>query len=143
MENFKVLIRVKNRLDELKTICRAVETLPTTVCFSKRNSCEIQLILEEIFTNIVNHGFTDEKEKIEHEIEIKLTCRNDTLTIVFEDDGNSFDPTEMSSPDVKCAVEQRLIGGLGIHFVKHFIDTCSYKREKGKNIMILEKKLIK
>ncbi len=112
--------------------------MPETVCFSKRKRCEIHLILEELFTNIVNHGFTDEKE---HEIQIELRCNHTAMTIRFEDDGPAFNPTKKCSPDTGCAIEERLIGGLGIHFVKHFIDTCTYERKNGKNIMVLEKRL--
>lgn len=112
--------------------------MPETVCFSKRKRCEIHLVLEELFTNIVNHGFTDEKE---HEIHIELRCNHASMSIRMEDDGPPFNPTKKSSPDTGCAIEERLIGGLGIHFVKHFIDTCTYQRKNGKNIMILEKHL--
>ena len=138
MEAYTLPIRVKNCLEELATLCRAVDTLCTKVTLSKRKCCEIQLVLEEIFTNIVNHGFADKQE---HDIDIIITIQKDLLTIRFEDDGKAFDPTGTTSPDTACAIEQRLVGGLGVHFVKHFIDTCSYRREKNKNIMILQKNL--
>jgi len=138
VEKQQFQIRVKNRLNELETIRRVVEQMPETVCFSKRKRCEIHLILEELFTNIVNHGFTDEKE---HEIHIELRCNHAAMTIRMEDDGPPFNPTESCSPDTGCALEERLVGGLGIHFVKHFIDTCTYERKNGKNIMVLQKRL--
>lgn len=138
MEAHTLPIRVKNRLEELPVLCRAVDTLNARVNLSRRKCCEIQLVLEEIFTNIVNHGFSDKRE---HEIEIIISFQGDMLTIRFEDDGKAFDPTGAACPDTGCALEQRLVGGLGVHFVKHFIDTCSYRREKDKNIMILQKKL--
>jgi anti-sigma regulatory factor (Ser/Thr protein kinase) len=138
MEAFTLPIRVKNRLEELPVLCRAVDTLNTKVNLSRRKCCEIQLVLEEIFSNIVNHGFADKRE---HDIDITITFQKDLLTIRFEDDGKAFDPTDAPCPDTRCAIERRLVGGLGVHFVKHFIDTCSYRREKDKNIMILKKQL--
>ncbi|ACN17178.1 RsbW1 [Desulforapulum autotrophicum HRM2] len=138
MEAFTLPIRVKNHLEELPVLCRAIDTLDSEINLSRKKRCEIQLVLEEIFTNIVNHGFTDKRE---HDIEIILTFQKDLLTIRFEDDGKAFDPTGVPCPDTGCALEQRLVGGLGVHFVKHFIDTCSYRREKDKNIMILKKRL--
>lgn len=138
MEAFILPLRVKNHLKELETLFGAVDALGSKISLSKTKRCEIQLILEEIFTNIVNHGFSDKKE---HEIEILITFKNKTLTIRFEDDGKPFDPTEATFPDTGCAVEQRLVGGLGVHFVRHFIDTCTYRRSGDKNIMILKKKI--
>jgi len=136
VENFSLLIRVKNRLDNLETISHAVDSMPDTLCFSKKKRCEIQLILEELFTNIVNHGFTDKEE---HEIEIELSCCKGDMVIRIEDDGDPFNPMNQSSPDTRCAIEERLVGGLGIHFVKCFIDSCSYERKNNKNIMTLKK----
>jgi len=136
VENFSLLIRVKNRLDDLETINKAVDAMPNTLCCSKKKRCEIQLVLEELFTNIVNHGFNDREE---HEIEIEVKCDKGALVIRMEDDGAPFNPTNCSSPDTRCAIEERLVGGLGIHFVKHFIDSCSYERKNNKNIMILKK----
>ena len=37
--------------------------------------------------------------------------------------------------------EARQIGGLGIHFVRKMLDTCSYERRDGRNIVKLSKKL--
>ncbi|MDY0220461.1 MAG: ATP-binding protein [Desulfobacterium sp.] len=138
MGAFTLPIRVKNSLEELGTLFGAVDALGTKIFLSQKKRWEIQLILEEIFTNIVNHGFNDKEE---HEIEILITVKNKILTIRFEDDGKPFDPTGVTFPDTRCAVEQRLVGGLGVHFVRHFIDTCTYRRTGGKNIMILEKKM--
>jgi anti-sigma regulatory factor (Ser/Thr protein kinase) len=87
---------------------------------------------------VVCHGFNDNKE---HDIDISLTCDDQNLMIRMEDDGKPFDITSAAEPDTRCAIEKRLVGGLGIHFVKHFIDECRYYRKRGKNIIVLKKKM--
>jgi anti-sigma regulatory factor (Ser/Thr protein kinase) len=138
MGKVKVAIKLKNRLKDLEKIKKAVLKLHTAVNCTERKFKEIDLVLEELFTNVVCHGFNDDKE---HEIDISLSCDETSLMIRMEDDGKPFDITAAGMPDTRCAIEKRCVGGLGIHFVKHFIDECKYSRENGKNIVVLKKKI--
>lgn len=136
MGKVNISIKLKNRLTDLDKIKKAVLNMSNAVHCTKRKFKEIDLILEELFTNVVCHGFNDNKE---HDIELSLSCDDTLLVIRMEDDGKSFDLTGAPEPDTKCAIEKRCVGGLGIHFVKYFIDECKYYREKGKNIVVLKK----
>jgi anti-sigma regulatory factor (Ser/Thr protein kinase) len=136
MWQFNLTIKLKNRLKDLDVIKKAVEGMGATIDCTHRRFKEIDLILEELFTNVVNHGFSDDKE---HDIVVDLKCDNDRLEIRMEDDGKPFDLSKKSAPDTRCALEQRYIGGLGIHLIKHFIDKYNYSRKNGKNIIVLEK----
>ncbi len=140
MEKLKLAIKLKNRLIDLAKIKNAVLKMSSSVQCTSQNFKVINLILEELFTNVVNHGFKDNDEH-EHDIDLLLSCDDKTLQIRMEDDGKPFDPTDTDCPDTKCALEKRLIGGLGVHFIKHFADECIYLRKKGKNIIELKKKL--
>ena len=138
MEKVNLSIKLKNRLGELDKIKAAVSEIFATTNCTQRNSKEINLILEEIFTNVVNHGFDDDKE---HDINLSLSYDEYILLIRIEDDGKPFDFTATQTPDTKCSIENRFIGGLWIHFIKHFIDDCKYYRNKGKNIVVLKKNM--
>lgn len=128
-------------MSDLDKIKKAVAKLSETIDCEKRKLTELNLVLEELFANVVCHGF---KDKREHDIELFLTCKNDSaLQIRMEDDGEPFDPTSAAEPDTRCAIEKRCVGGLGIHFVKHFIDACEYYRKDGKNIVVLKKQMPK
>ena len=122
-------------LDKIKD---AVDRISAAVECTARKCCEINLVLEELFTNIVSYGFPDNDE---HDIDLLLTCDDEYLMIRLEDDGQPFNILKADDPDTKCALERRGIGGLGIHFVKHFIDDCKYHRKKGKNILILKQQI--
>ena len=139
MRKVNLSIKLKNRLNELDKIKAAVSKMSATTDCTQRNSKEINLILEELFTNVVHHGFNDDKE---HDIDLSISCDEKSLIIRMEDDGKPFDVTAAAAPDTKCAIEKRCAGGLGIHFVKHFIDDCKYFRKKIKNIVVLKKDMI-
>jgi serine/threonine-protein kinase RsbW len=138
MEKLNFSIKLKNRLVDLDIIKKAVSKMAGSIHCKKRKFLEIDLILEELFTNVVCHGFNDDKE---HEIDLSLSCDDKSLMIRMEDDGKPFDVTAAEKPDIKCDLEKRCVGGLGIHFIKHFIDECKYYRKKDKNIVVLTKSI--
>ena len=55
--------------------------------------------------------------------------------------GIPFDPTQYPSPDLTVPGEQRQIGGLGIHYIRKMSDGMTYRREDGRNILIVETKV--
>ncbi|MFH1152776.1 MAG: ATP-binding protein [Pseudomonadota bacterium] len=136
MENHEIAITVKNKIKELDRISEALDAIPASVCPSSKKRCEINLIVEELFTNIVSHGIDDGRE---HDIDIRFSWTDTDLTIRIEDDGKPFNPITVEVPDTTCCLNNRCIGGLGIHLVRHFMDAFNYVRKKGKNIMILKK----
>jgi anti-sigma regulatory factor (Ser/Thr protein kinase) len=50
------------------------------------------------------------------------------------DSGRPFDPlSDAPEPDLNAVVEERRIGGLGVHLVKTLMDQMHYKRENEQN----------
>ena len=92
--------------------------------------------MDEIFTNIISYGYTDQAE---HTVRVCVSADADHLTIVVEDDGVPFNPIERLTPKVPDNVESCKIGGLGIHLVKNLVDDIGYRRCDGKNILTLTK----
>jgi len=134
----KVQIKLKNSIDELPTLAAKIEELAEKWELSMGISMNLNLVLEEIFTNIVNYGFTDKKE---HTIVIDFIY-DDILTIKITDDGIAFNPlTDARTPDLNAGVEERQIGGLGIYIVNEIMDKVDYKRIENENILILHKEV--
>jgi anti-sigma regulatory factor (Ser/Thr protein kinase) len=96
---------------------------------------KLNLVLEELGVNIVNYsGATGE-------IEISLASDDDTVTIEIADDGRPFNPLDdLDSPDVSAPLEERSIGGLGVHLVRSMMDELRYSREDGKNRLAMTKR---
>ena len=98
----------------------------------------VPLAIEEIVTNCINYGYDDADE---HMILITLSVADQTLTMTVVDDGHHFDPLARSGPDLSVAVEERQIGGLGIHMLKNLADGMTYERRDGTNRLTLTKRL--
>lgn len=123
---------VKNNIAELENISLALEkyfdenALPSPLLF------EVNLVIEEIFTNIVFYAFNDDKE---HLINIMVEKVNNAIKIIIEDSGLPFDPMTTPEPDFNKSLLDREIGGLGIHLIKKLMDQVEYHRLEGKNVL--------
>lgn len=98
----------------------------------------LELALDEILTNQINYGFRDGSA---HEMLVDIGIDRDRLTVEIRDDGVPFDPLGIAAPDLEAGIEERQIGGLGMHFVKTLLDEVSYRRSKGWNVLALSKTL--
>jgi anti-sigma regulatory factor (Ser/Thr protein kinase) len=129
---------LKNHLSELDALCEHLTGFCHSCGVSKRQTFEINLALDELFTNIINHGFTDGDE---HEVHVTCVNEDDALKITIEDDGIPFNPAAAPHPNLKCAFKDREIGGLGIHLIRSYMDHIDYRRKGGKNVLVLTKVL--
>jgi len=93
---------------------------------------EAQLALEEHLTNIISYGYDD---KLEHQIKVRVQLNASVLRIEVEDDGHPFNPLEQPMPDISKPIEERPIGGLGIHMMRKSLDSLDYRRADAKNIL--------
>ena len=129
-------IRLKNQQTETDHLCERLDEFGRDAGLSAKSLRAINLAIEELFTNVVSYGFTDGKE---HTIIISLIQEGGTVTIRMEDDGAPFDPEKAAPPDLECAVEESVVGGLGIHLAKHLMDGFRYERRGDKNIVTMTK----
>ena len=98
---------------------------------------QVDLVLEELVLNVVNHG----SRGGEGEINIELVSEPEAVIIQIIDDGRPFDPlTDAPEPDTESGIEDRAVGGLGIHLVRTMMDDVTYRREENKNHMRLVKR---
>ena len=118
--------------DSLQYIHGSVEELGQREEWPESLTFKVNLVLEEVGLNILQYG--GENLGSRPEIEIVLTSEDNALTIEVLDDGQPFNPLQDSTiPDVEAMLEDRPIGGLGVHLVKTLMDDLTYERTAGKN----------
>ena len=127
---------LKSKLSELNTLCRHLEDCGNVMELPQKCLFEINLGLDELFTNIISYGFDDGTE---HQIKFSLAKDKETLVVQVEDDGVPFNPLEAAGHEVSDDLDSINIGGLGIHLVKKMMDDINYQRVEGRNRLILKK----
>ena len=132
----KLSLKVRPRAEELDTITVAVEEFGDAEQWPPDLIFRVNLVLEEVGLNIINHGRTDDL----HEIEITLTSEAESLTIEIVDNGRPFDPlTDAPEPDLDSGVAERAVGGLGVYLVRTMMDELHYRRDGRRNYLTLVK----
>lgn len=99
---------------------------------SERLRDDLELVLEELFTNIVSYGGLDPATAT---VMVRLSRGRSTLAVELVDQGIPFNPLEQSPPDLDLSLEEREIGGLGIHFLRMKTARRCYRREDEANIL--------
>ena len=129
---------LRNEVGEIDAMVVCLEKIALQWNIPAKARMEIHLVLEELFSNVVLYAFMDEKE---HFIVFDFTLLNpNLLQIRMEDDGKPFNLLEQDISDsFDLPVEERKIGGLGIHFIRELTNSISYQRSGDKNIVILTK----
>ena len=140
METKMLAFKLKSDQSELGTLCRKLEKAGNSLSLPKKCVFEINLVLDELFTNIISYGFRDD---LEHLIKIQINRENGTLTLCVEDDGVPFNPLKTKDIELPCDIEGYKIGGLGLHLVKKLMDQVCYERCEGKNKLTLKKEIEK
>ena len=93
-----------------------------------------------MLNNIVSYAFPDGGT---HKISIHAEKSDDRILLTVEDDGVPFNPFAQEEVDTNMALEDRVVGGLGIHLIKNLMDEASYKRHRDHNVVTLIKKLVR
>jgi sigma-B regulation protein RsbU (phosphoserine phosphatase) len=131
-------LSITNRVDEIARVNQSFNA------FAKRHGIaagvrrKMNVVFEELLSNIVSHAYRDEGE---HTIDLRAELSADRLAITITDDGRPFNPFTSAAPDTAVSMEERQMGGLGIHLVRNMMDEVSYSRRTDKNVVILVKHL--
>lgn len=126
-------------MDNLEEMIQFILLETKTIVDNEKIDYQLRLVSEEALINIINYGYDKESGELKIDCE---TVNNDTIFIEISDTGSAFDPLKKEDPDITLPLEKRRVGGLGIFIIKNIMDTVDYKREDGKNILTLTKKLL-
>lgn len=125
-----------NQPAEMERVVAFAERFGEEQHVSADDMMNINLALDEVVLNIIRHGYDDAGE---HQIHVALSLDGGVLTMRVEDDGKPFDPLDAPPPDFDLPLEDRPVGGLGIHIVRSIMDTVEHRRDSGRNILIMTK----
>ncbi|MDF3821348.1 ATP-binding protein [Leptospira sp. 96542] len=125
MEPNKVkVLEVPNTLDSLSELRKETRNFLNEICPDEIKT-KLVFCLDEIITNVIEHGFT--KNSPVSLIQVELVDTNEEWKFVVKDEGIPFDPTKVKSETWKQLYESGSDGGFGIRSVKKIMK-IEYKR---------------
>ena len=127
--------KISNTREDLPKIPEIVESASISLAISEQLGFKIQLCLDELLTNTINYGYPDGKIDI---ITIEFNEFENTVLLTICDNAIEFNPLSVEEPDISLSLEDREIGGLGIHFVRKFSQSQKYSRINDMNILEIE-----
>ena len=133
-------ISLLNDVKEVPALGIFVGSICADMHFNELTEQGLRLAVEEAVVNIMNYAYPQGTRAVIL-IEVDADADNETLTFVLRDEGVAFDPTAYQEVDVDTHVSQQKVGGLGIHLMRHYMDSLSYERKDGQNVLTMTKKI--
>ncbi|HEX7237341.1 MAG TPA: SpoIIE family protein phosphatase, partial [Gammaproteobacteria bacterium] len=93
---------------------------------------DAEVIAEELLTNVVRSARPPDGEPW---VSLELVLTPAAIVMTICDNGPAFDPLAHGAPNLDADIEERGVGGLGIHLVRGLADDCRYARIDDHNVL--------
>ncbi len=137
-EQLQRSISLTNNVEEVPLLEEFIDGVCEEAGIDMGTAMSLNLAMEEAVVNVMSYAYPTNTVG---EIVIAANYCNHQLRFIVIDSGKPFDPTSMDEIDTTLPVEDRDIGGLGIHLVRQIMDSINYERINGKNVLTLTKKI--
>lgn len=131
MTDTPLLLRLPPEHASVTTLLDALEAYTEAEELPIKLASRLMLVADELAANVVMHatGASFFQAEVRREGEV--------IRFILIDDGPEFDPLGRGAPNTNASVEEREVGGLGVHFVERLAAAASYRREDGHNILTI------
>ena len=130
---------LRNDRAEIPRLAQEIESLAEAGGIGPGVVGRLQLALEEAITNIIDYGLPVGGL---YEIDVRATVEDGLVEVSVEDDGVAYNPvadTPVFDPDQ--SMEERRIGGVGVHLVRTLMDEVDYLRVGDRNRLTVRKRI--
>jgi serine/threonine-protein kinase RsbW len=130
-------LRIEAELKNLSAIRRFVQEMASAFGADRDMIADVILATDEAATNVIVHGYQNQPGTIE----IELDRSGDAIVIYMRDQSPPFDPTSVPPPDVTQPLDERPLGGMGIHLIRQLMDQVTHRLlPQGGNELTMTKK---
>lgn len=123
-------LTLDNRLEAIAPAVERIDAFCRANGANGREVGQLSLVLDELLTNIISYAWPQGGE---HSIALRVWVAADGVGAELVDDGMAFDPRDAPQADLTASLEDREVGGLGVHFAMTLMDSVDYRRSEGKN----------
>ena len=132
-------ITLTNDVSQVTGLAEWVDEMGNALELDQAFVMKINLAVEEAVVNVMNYAYPKGETG---EVRIEANAGETELQFTITDSGLPFDPTSVSEVDITSSLDERPVGGLGIHMIKQIMDSVTYERIDGNNVLKLIKKIL-
>lgn len=129
-------LELTNDLSEVARLSSFVKGFCAKLPVDPKTASGLRLALEEVVVNVINYAFPDQEAGT---VSIRADSNYHEVRFTVTDAGIPFDPTSVMEADTTLDAETRPIGGLGVLLARKLMDSISYSRRNGQNVLTLTK----
>jgi anti-sigma regulatory factor (Ser/Thr protein kinase) len=137
-KNEELRFTVKNRVEEIASLGGRLGEFAEVHQLTPNVIYDLNVALEEAVSNVIAYGYSDDQE---HEILVRIRVEAGEVIAELQDDARPFNPLAAPEADISKSVDERALGGLGIHLMRKLMDGLEYQRLENKNRLIMKKKV--
>lgn len=130
-------LKLSNKISEIEKLAPFVEEVVKASKLNLERTNSLNLALEEAVTNVILYAYP---EGTEGDVNVEAAVTDSAITFTITDSGKPFDPTTRKETDINAPLDDRQVGGLGIHLIRQIMDSLRYERRGIRNVLILTKK---
>jgi anti-sigma regulatory factor (Ser/Thr protein kinase) len=135
-------LELNNDVEELGRLAAGLEEFGQAHGLSADLVGELNLVLEELVTNTFNYGAEDGRDPAGVKAQVDLAVAEGEVRVRLSDTARPYDPLQRETPDLDVPLEEREIGGLGVHLVRTLMDHVEYRLEDGRNVLVMSKRIV-
>lgn len=129
-------VTISNTNEELERLQSEAAAFVRRAGLTDAAVLELQLVIEESVVNVIRYAFP---EGGRHDIAVHFETNGPEFSMEVVDDGIAFDPTSIPPADINAPIDERPIGGLGMHLIRATMDRVEYQRRDGRNRLFMAK----
>ncbi|MCP4285814.1 MAG: ATP-binding protein [Gammaproteobacteria bacterium] len=130
-------IQLKSQLSELTQLTEVVKAFGEENGLAMKEIFNLNLVLDELVTNIIQYGYEGADGNV---IRIRLWLEGSWIRVELTDDARPFNPLTACPANLDTSLQERAVGGLGIHMVRELMNEVNYRRVGDRNILSLGKR---
>lgn len=141
MSESRLTLTLTSDVEELASVAEALEAFCRDHELPDEWAMELNLVLDETLTNTMFYGADEGEDRDRLRIKLEIEINDGALIVRQEDNGKAFDPLQAPEVDTAAPLEDRMVGGLGIHLVRKLMDELAYARTGGSNVLTMKRNL--
>ena len=129
---------VTSDLDQLPLVLDFVRAACADAGMNEDEVFACELATDEACANIMQHAY---EGRPDGEILVRCWTASEQMFIRFHDSGQPFEPRDIEPPMFTDDLQERQVGGLGLHFMRTLMDEIAFEFDETGNTVTMSRRI--